>query len=107
MDEDMADEAASGAQGDPAAAASGAAVVETLPREFGASGTVTRTIAHVEIGFDREKLQFTAVRAGEGAVRGSEQVDLVLLVHLGNSPVGVGVDEGLLVDTPDPFDVPT
>ena len=53
MDEEMADQATSGAQGDPTAAAGGGALVEALPGELGASRTVTRAVAHVQIGFDR------------------------------------------------------
>src|ERR1051325_3422336 len=82
----MPDQTTSSAQSDPTPTGSRGAVIEAFPGELGTSGTVTRAVAHVQIGFDGEKLQFTAVRAGEGDVRGSEQVDLVPLVHLGNAP---------------------
>src|ERR1043166_3822911 len=82
----MPDQTTSSAQSHPAPTGSGGAVIEAFPGELGTSGTVTRAIAHVQIGFDREKLQFTAVRAGEANVRGSKQLDLVPLVHLGNAP---------------------
>src|SRR5947209_8077392 len=94
MDEDVTDEAVCGAQGDPAATAGGAAVVEALPRELSAGGTVARAIAHIEIGFDGEKRQFAAVLAGKGDVRVAEQVDLVPLVHFGDPPApGKGAGE--------------
>ena len=42
MDEDMTDQAASGAQGGPAAAADGGAVVEALPEENSAQAAPSR-----------------------------------------------------------------
>src|ERR1051325_3618566 len=82
----MPDQTTSSAQSHPTPTGSRGAVIEAFPGELGTSGTVTRAVAHVQIGFNREKLQFTAVRAGEANVRGSEQLDLVPLVHLGNAP---------------------
>src|SRR5678810_295307 len=94
MDEDVTDKAAGSAQGGPAATAGRAAVVEALPGELGAGGTVARAVAHVEIGFDGDKYQFAAILAAERDVRRSEQVDLVPLVHLGDPPAtGEGAGE--------------
>src|SRR6187397_926992 len=80
MDKDVTDEAAGSAEGGPAATASRAAIVEALPGELGAGGTVARAVAHVEIGFDGDKHQFAAILAAERNVRRSEQV------HLGDPP---------------------
>src|SRR6476659_2466560 len=86
MDKDVTDEAAGSAEGGPAATASRAAVVEALPGELGAGGTVARAVAHVEIGFAGDHHQFAAILAAERNVRRSEQVELVPLVHLGDPP---------------------
>jgi len=86
MDEDVTDQTAGVPQSGPAAAAGGGTVIEAFPGELGAGGAIARAVAHVEIGFDGEKRKFTAVFATEGNVRRSGQVDLVSLVHLGDSP---------------------
>src|SRR6516164_4805075 len=85
MDEDVTDQTA-GAPQSPAAAAGGGALIEAFPGELGAGSAIARAVAHVEIGFDGEKRKFTLALATEGNVRRSGQVDLVPLVHLGDSP---------------------
>ena len=85
MDEDVTDRTA-GAPQSPASAAGGATVIEAFPGELGAGGAIARAVAHVEIGVDGEKREFTVVLATEGNVRRSGQVDLVSLVHLGDPP---------------------
>ena len=55
-------------------------------QENSAQAAPSRAVAHVEIGFDGDEHQFAAVLAAERDVRGSEQVDLVPLVHLGDPP---------------------
>jgi hypothetical protein len=55
MDEEVADEAAGGAQGGPAATIGGAAIVKAFPGELGAGSTVARAIADIEIGFEGEE----------------------------------------------------
>src|SRR5262252_6455103 len=86
MDEDVTDQTAGAPQSGPSAAAGGGTVIEAFPGELGAGGAIARAVAHVEIGFDGEKRQFTAVLATEGNVLRSGQVDLVPLVHLGDPP---------------------
>src|SRR6516162_3705472 len=86
MDEDVTDQTAGAPQSGPAAAAGGATVIEAFPGELGAGGAIARAVAHVEIGFDSEKREFTVVLATEGNVGRSGQVDLVPLVHLGDPP---------------------
>ena len=85
MDEDVTDQTA-GAPHSPAAAAGGGAVIEAFRGELGAGGAIARAVAHVEIGVDGEKREFTVVLATEGNVGRSGQVDLVSLVHLGDPP---------------------
>jgi len=91
----VADKAAGGAESCPATAAGVRIVVRTFPCELGASRTVPRPIAHVEIGFDGAKNEFTAFLAGEGDVRGFEQIKVLPLIHLDNPPPsGKGSGEG-------------
>src|SRR5215471_12979297 len=84
MDEDVTDQTAGAPQSGPSAAAGGGTVIEAFPGELGAGGAIARAVAHVEIGFDGEKRNFTTVLATD--VRRSGQVDLVPLVHLGDPP---------------------
>src|ERR1700751_411877 len=86
MNEDVADQTAGAPRSGPAAAAGGGTVIEAFPGELGAGSAAGGAVAHVEIGFDGEKRNFTAVLATEGNVRRSGQVDLVPLVHLGDPP---------------------
>jgi len=75
MDEDVTDQTAGAPQSGPAAAAGGGTVIEAFPGKLGAGGAIVRAVAHVEIGFDREKRKLGAVLATEGYVRRSGQVD--------------------------------
>jgi len=75
VDEDVTDQTAGAPQSGPAAAAGGGTVIEAFPGELGAGGAIVRAVAHVEIGFDREKRKLGAVLATEGYVRRSGQVD--------------------------------
>src|SRR6516164_5811818 len=86
MDEDVTDQTVGAPQSGPAAAAGSGTVIEAFPGELGAGGAIAPAVAHVEIGLDGEKRNFTAVFATEGNVRRSGQVDLVPLVHLGDPP---------------------
>jgi len=93
MDEDVTDQTAGAPQSAPAAAAGGATVIESFPGELSAGGAIARAVAHVEIGVDGEKREFTVVLATEGNVHRSGQVDLVPLVYLGDPP-SPGKDPG-------------
>jgi len=97
MDEDVTDQTAGVPQSGPAAAAGGGTVIEAFPGELGAGGAIARAVAHVEIGFDGEKRNFTVVLATEGNVRRSAQVDLVP-IDLGQPPeLGLAQPATLLI----------
>src|ERR1700733_1391471 len=95
MDEDMADEAADGAEGGPASSAGGGVIVGTLPGEFGTGCTVSRPVVDVEVGLDRPEDEFAAVLPDEGDVGRFEEIKVLPPVHLGDPPPpGKGSGEG-------------
>jgi hypothetical protein len=63
MDEDMADEAAGGAERRPAATTCVAVIVGPFLWELRTGRAITRPVAHVQMGFDGYEDEFTAVLA--------------------------------------------
>ena len=82
----MSNEATHGAERCPAASAGVGIVVEPLPGELRAGGTVARAVANVELRLDGAKDEFAAVLADEREVCGFEEINVFLLIHLGDPP---------------------
>src|ERR1700720_682924 len=82
----MSDEAACSAERCPAASAGMGIVVGSFPRELRAGRTVARAVADVEIRLDDAENQLAVILAGEGDVRGLEEINLFPLIHLGDPP---------------------
>src|SRR5688500_12960301 len=88
MDEEVADETTSAAEGGPAAAAGRVGVVVALPREFRARRAVACAVTDVEPALDRAEHE-NAVRASfEHDVGGLDEVEIVVRpdFHLDDPP---------------------
>ena len=69
-------EAAGSAERGPTAAAGMAVIVGAFPRELRASRTVARPATHVEVSLDGHEDEFAVTLAGEGYMRGFEQIEI-------------------------------